>query len=180
MTNTSLKQAAATLGIHRNTLSEWIDKGCPAAKRADRPRGEWQMSIPAIFDWRQDYVVREAVAGYNAEAGHITKDEADRRRAVAMAVMAEVEADTIIGSVVRVTDAAAANAAFCQVLKSGLENASHRIAGRATTITSAPVIQEMCEHEFNRAFATAKAELARQWTLATTPPPGPDEAGEGE
>ena len=54
-------------------------------------------------------------------------------------------------------------AAFCQVLKTGLANAAHKIAGRATTITSAPEIEAMVKAEMNRAFASAKAELELRW-----------------
>ena len=32
----SLVQAAAVLDVHRNTLSGWINQGCPVVKRADR------------------------------------------------------------------------------------------------------------------------------------------------
>ena len=52
------------------------------------------------------------------------------------------------------------------MLKSGLSNAAAKIAGRATTITSAPAIQEMAETELNRAFAAAKAELDIRWSGA--------------
>ena len=161
----SLKHAAATLGLHRNTLADWLAKGCPAVTRADRASGaEWQLSIPDIVTWRGEYLVREAVASYQTEDGHVTKEEADRRRAHAMAVIAEVEADHLLRRTVSVADASASTTAFCQVLKTGLANAAHKIAGRATTITSAPEIETMVKAEMNRAFASAKAELELRWT----------------
>ena len=166
MTKTySLIQAAATLGISRNTLAGWLDKGCPAERRADRARGvEWELSIPSIFEWRTDTLVREAVARYNSEDGHVTKDEADRRRAVAMAITAEVEADTMLRDVVARSDAEACMAEFCQVIRAGLDNASAKIAGRAVTMTDPNEIRELCQGELNRSFVTAREELDRLWS----------------
>ena len=57
-------------------------------------------------------------------------------------------------------------AAFGQVRKTGLSNTASKIAGRATTVTSAPEIEAMVHYELNRAFATAKSELAIRWSGA--------------
>ena len=69
-----------------------------------------------------------------------------------------------------VEDANAATGAFCIVLKNGLSNAAHRIAGRATTMTSANEIKDLCEAELNRSFASAKAELDQAWQRVTSTP----------
>ena len=100
----SLIATAATLGVSRNTVAGWIAKGCPVVSRADRDRGvEWRLDVGQVHAWRVDTAVREAVAGYRTVDGDkITKDEADRRRAVAMAIVAEGEADQALGSVVDV------------------------------------------------------------------------------
>ena len=101
----SLSIAAATLGLSRNTLSGWIAKGCPVVSNADRTQGvEWKLDIAAIHKWRVEFAVKEAVAGYQTEGGGVSKDEADRRRAVAMAIVAEIEADVAQKSVVAVED----------------------------------------------------------------------------
>ena len=99
----SLKVAAATLGLSRNTLSSWIAKGCPVVSQADRDQGvEWRLDVAAIHKWRVEFAVKEAVAGYQTEGGGVSKEEADRRRAVAMAIVAEIEADLAQKSVVYV------------------------------------------------------------------------------
>ena len=101
----SLKVAAATLGLSRNTLSSWIAKGCPVVSKADRDQGvEWRLDIAVIHKWRVEAAVKEAVAGYQTEGGGVSKEEADRRRAVALAIVAEVEADVAQKSVVYVGD----------------------------------------------------------------------------
>ena len=72
----SLVQAAAILGVHRNTLAGWVDHGCPVVKRADRARGiEWEISIPAVVDWRIQKAVADALASYHGENGRISRDE---------------------------------------------------------------------------------------------------------
>ena len=166
----SLVQAAAILAVHRNTLSKWIDQGCPVAARADRDRGiEWEIVVSDVVDWRIQRAVEDAVSGYEDESGKVSKDEADRRRAVANAITAEIAADEALHVVVARGDAEAAMAAFCQVLKTGLGNAASKIAARATTVTAAPEIEELAQAEMNRAFATARAELAARWAATRDP-----------
>jgi hypothetical protein len=125
---------------------------------------EWEISIPDIVNWRIQKAVADAVASLHGENGRISRDEADRRRAVAQAITAEVAADEALDRVVARADAESDLAAFCVLLKTGLSNASAKIAARATSLTSAPEIQELCEREMNRAFDAARGELARQWS----------------
>jgi terminase small subunit / prophage DNA-packing protein len=161
----SLAHASAELGVHRNTLAKWIEQGCPVAQKADRSRGvEWKIALPVVFAWRIDRAVSEAVASYQDDNGKITKDEADRRRAIALAVVSEVEADEALDTVVARQDAEGDLGAFCLVLKTALSHAAAKIAARAAAVASAPEIQELCETELNRAFDSAKGELAARWT----------------
>jgi hypothetical protein len=160
----SLSHIASVLGIHRNTIAGWLKKGCPSVQAADPARGvEWKLEIPAVFAWRIDHAVKDALASYADAAGGISKDEADRRRAVALAIVAEIEADEALKSVVSRQDAEADMASFCQTLKQGLSNASARIASRATSMTNAPEIQDLVQEELNRSFRAAQGELATRW-----------------
>lgn len=178
-TRYSLTQAAAVLGVHRNTLSKYLDQGAPAITRANRDRGiEWELDIPAIVDWLIAKAVQSAVANYGGETGRIDREEADRRRAVANAITAEVAADEALRSVMHRHEAEADMAAFCQVLKTGLGNASSKIAARAASITSAPEIEDLCHAELNRAFDAAEAELSARWSDERGP--GGDDGGEDQ
>jgi hypothetical protein len=162
----SLVKAAAVLGVHRSTLASWIDRGCPVDKRAIQSLGiDWQVNIPDIVNWRITKAVEEAVSGYQDVSGGISKDEADRRRSVANAITAEIGADQMLGEVVWRHEAEADMASFCQVLKTGLSNASSRIASRAASIDSAPAIEDLCHSEMNRAFEAAQSELAAAWAV---------------
>lgn len=160
----SLTRIAALLDVHRNTVSKWIDDGCPVVQRADRDRGvEWELSLSEIVEWRMSRAVQNAVASCQGEAGQITKEEADRRRAVANAIRAEIDADEALKTVVSRHDAVNDLSTFCQVLKTGLSNMAAKIAARATTITSAPEIEGMVRAETNRAFKAAREEIAARW-----------------
>lgn len=165
MTKThSLVQAAAILGLHRNTLAGWIDRGCPVVTRADRARGvEWELSIPKVFAWRTDALVKEAVAGYQTEQGHVTKDEADRRKAVAQAIVAEVEAAEALKSVVARFDVELLLADFCQALRAGMSGSGSTIAGRAAIMSDPNEIRDLCEAVVNKAFRAAEADLNERW-----------------
>lgn len=164
----SATRLAALLDVHRNTVAKWIDDGCPVLQVADRDRGiEWELSLPEVVEWRISRATQNAVASCQGEIGQITSDEADRRKKVANAITAEVAADEALKAVVSREEAVGDVAAFCQVLKTGLANMAAKVAGRATSITSAPEIETMVRTETNRAFAAAREELARKWFSGT-------------
>src|SRR3954454_7008430 len=110
----SMLAAAAILGVNRITLAKWIEQGCPVQKRGNRTLGqEWEIMIPAVIRWMIDRAVSEALSGYQDTTGKITKDEADRRRAIANAVSAEIDTDQALGAVLSREDAEADVTAFC-------------------------------------------------------------------
>ena len=142
----SLVQAAAILEVHRNTLAKWLDQGAPAATRADRSRGvEWELSVADIVDWRVKRAVDDAVASYEGEGGEITTEEAKRRKAVAEAIVAEIEADEALKRVVAVADVADLVAAEYAAVRSHLQAVGAKIAGRAASMTNPAEIQELVD-----------------------------------
>ena len=160
----SLMRVAALLDVHRNTVAKWIDEGCPVIQRADRDRGiEWELSLAEIVEWRMSRAVQNAVASCQGEAGQITKEEADRRRAVANAIKSEIDADEALRAVVSRQDAVTDMSTFCQVLKTGLSNMASKVAARAATMTSPTEIEELARGELNRAFTAAREEIALRW-----------------
>ena len=156
-------ELASICGVTVVTIDAWRAKGCPWVERGGRGK-EWIFDTAAVIDWRLQRAVTDAVSGYQDESGKVSAEEADRRKKLANAITAEITADEALRQVVSRHDAEAAMAAFCQVLKTGLANAAAKIAGRATTITSAPEIETMVHVELNRAFDTAKSELAIRWS----------------
>lgn len=156
-------EAAAILGKHRNTLSGWIDDGCPVVRRADRARGvEWQIDIGAVVDWLLDRASQDAGAG--GDSVGMKTDEANRRRAIALMIAEEVSTADVLNQVVNRCDAAADIADFCIGLRTGLSTFCSKLAGRAASMTSPTEIQALAEAEMNRVFDAAAEELGKRWT----------------
>ncbi len=166
---------AALCAVSLPTIDAWVRKDCPVLERGSAGR-EWQFDSAAVIEWRISTAVENAVAGYQNQSGNTSKEEADRRRAVANAISAEVAADEALHSVIYRHEAEADMAAFCQVLKTGLGNASSKIAARAAAMINAAEIEDLCHAEINRSFRAAQAELAARWSDER----GADADGTGE
>lgn len=162
-------------GVSLPTIDAWIRKNCPVVERGSRGR-QWRFDSAAVIDWRIKQAVDAATSGLLDKDGKTSKDEADRRRAVANAITAEVEADEMLKSVVSRFDAESCVADFCQALRSGFSNAGSKIAGRAAAMTSPTEIRDLCEAEFNRSFEAAEKDLAEKWSSERDP--GADDPGE--
>lgn len=97
----SVNEASRWIGVRRQTLTEWL-----IALEIDYSQG---VSVPEIFKAKLEYekaaAVRKALGqvGLGADgedAGFITKEEAQRRRAVADAIIREIDMDERIEKVV--------------------------------------------------------------------------------
>ncbi len=139
---------AQLCGVTLPTIDAWVRKDCPVVERGGTGK-EWRFDSAAVMDWRIAKAVEQAVAGMGGDkaGGAISKDAADTRRAIAMAIKAEVEADEALKAVVYRHEVEADIAAFCQTLRIGLGNASAKIAGRATSMTNAAEIEDLCHAE---------------------------------
>ncbi len=149
-------------GVSQPTVDEWIRRGCPAIARGNKGKA-WKFDSAAVINWRLEEAKIDAKAGISDPSGVMSKEEADRRRAVALARSAEIEVDERLKSVALVSDVKADLTDFCTSLHTGLGNASNKIAGRAASMTSAPEIEDLCHAELNRAFESARAALAERW-----------------
>lgn len=156
------------------TVDAWVRKGCPVVARGGKGK-EWQFDSAAVIDWRIERAVAD-VANVTATAeGSITKEEADRRKAVAQAVVAEVEADEALKSVISRFDAEMLTADFCQALKSALSNVSTKVAGRAATMSDPNEIRDFTDAEVNRAYRAAHADLQERWNGGASKGDGSDD-----
>ncbi|WP_147277370.1 hypothetical protein [Rhodovulum sp. 12E13] len=99
--STSVSEAARWIGVRRQTLTEWL-----IALGIDYSEG---VSVPEIFkakiEHEKEAAVRKALAqvgvGEDGEgSGQISKEEAQRRKAVADAIIREIDMDERIGKVV--------------------------------------------------------------------------------
>ncbi|MCJ2067766.1 terminase small subunit [Methylobacterium sp. J-030] len=144
------------------TIDAWVRKGCPVVERGSKGQ-QYQFDCAAVIDWRVASAVEDAVSGLQTGDGKVSKDEAVRRRAVASAIVAEVEADEALKSVVSRFDAETVVADFCQALRSALSNAGSKIAGRVVQMTQPNEVRDLCEAEINRAFQAAESDLQERW-----------------
>ena len=98
----------------------------------------WKFDPVAVIAWRLKDAVDEVTARFITEGGQMSREEADRRRAVANARVAEIELDERPKSVASVEDTATDIMSFCQVLKSGLDSAGQRSPAGALRSTRRP------------------------------------------
>lgn len=97
----SVNEASRWIGVRRQTLTEWL-----VALEIDYSEG---VSVPAIFKAKLEYekaaAVRKALAqvGVGADGegeGQVSKEESNRRKAFADAVIREIDMDEKVGTVV--------------------------------------------------------------------------------
>ncbi|QGY05496.1 terminase small subunit [Methylobacterium mesophilicum SR1.6/6] len=155
-------ELAKIFAVSTNTISTWVEKGCPYVERGSNGV-EYQFDSAAVIDWKIQRAVENVAMSAGDDSSKSRREDADCRRAVANAVVAEIGADEALKSVVSRHDAIADLATFCQVLRTGLSNMAAKIAARATTMDSAPEIEALARKETNRAFAAARLELGRRW-----------------
>ncbi|QEE38834.1 MULTISPECIES: terminase small subunit [unclassified Methylobacterium] len=159
-------EVAGLLGVNKTTLQTWLSQGCPAVERADRATGKaWKICIADVMAWRIERAIANVVAAGGGDGTVISKEEADRRRSVALAHMAEIDLDERLKSVVSREDAVADMSAFCLAIKQQGSNAFSKIATRAATMTLPGEIDRMCQAEWNRGMGNAQEELRRRWNL---------------
>ncbi len=166
-------QLANLCKVSLPTVDAWLRQGCPAVERGSKGR-ECRIDIAAVIDWRVRTAVEDAVSGIQDGEGKVSQKEADRRRAVANAITAEVDADNALKAVVSRFDAESVMADFCQALRSGLSNAGSRIAGSTTMLTDPNEIRDVCEAEINRSFVAAERDLDERWAGGTGGDDGDD------
>lgn len=154
---------ATLCGVSLPTIDSWVENGCPFIERGSKGV-EWKFDSAAVIDWRMQRAVENAVSTAGDENSKARREDADCRRAIANAVVAEIAADEALKGVVSRHDAVADMATFCQVLKTGLSNMAAKVAARATTMTNAPEIEAMAQAEMNRAFTAAREEITARWS----------------
>ncbi|QND41840.1 terminase small subunit [Rhizobium leguminosarum bv. viciae] len=101
-----MKQAATLLNRDRNTIQKWLDKGCPHVTKADRDLGiPWELDLAEVVRWLEERAADTAAERFGGtEDGKTSEDEAKRRRAVAQAVVAELDMLERLRSVVPIAD----------------------------------------------------------------------------
>lgn len=155
-------ELASLCGVSLPTVDTWVKRGCPFSERGSKGT-EWKFDTAAVIGWRIETAITDTAAAYGNDGAGMSKDEADRRRSVALAHMAEIDLDDRLGRTVERDAAIGIFADFCQALRNGMSTGFDKIATRGATITNPPEIASMCRTEWNRAMQLAREEFHRLW-----------------
>lgn len=149
----SLSEAATLLGVHRNTVKSWLDRGCTALRAADAARGiDWQLSLADILAWRESQAVAAVEQATGPAADVVDLDEARRRKVLAEAELAEYELAQVRGSVVAVSDIAARVTSEYAEVRARLLSIPARLAQRLAVETDASAIERAIKAEVTAAL----------------------------
>jgi phage terminase Nu1 subunit (DNA packaging protein) len=163
----NLETTAQLFGVAPNTLRSWIRQGAPVLQQANKSRGvEWKLDAAAIADWCVERAVADVATKTNDKDGNISKDEAERRKAIANAVIAEVEADDALKNVVSTSDAIKLRDEFVDTIREQVMLIPQRTAERIAAMADPNAIRELIDAEFNIAFLAAQAALTAKWAPA--------------
>lgn len=156
----SLAEAEKWLGVSRQTLAKWLDRGAPCVQRPEGRGKPALVSVPDLHAWKLKTEVDEAVKQTRADfeedydpsnPDRMTKDEADRRFAVARALREEGKALEEFGMVVKVqyaADAVARRLSSVRQVLLRLYREAPELLMRKTGITvqvSTPVLREILD-----------------------------------
>jgi len=155
----SLKEAASLLDRDRNTLTKWLDQGCPYVEKADRDLGRaWVLDLGEVVRWMEKRAADAAAEKLGAAGDGVTsEDEAKRRRAVAQAIIAEVEAAETLRTVVRISAVIDRVASDYNEIKSRMMAVPDAIAGRVEQRVSDSV-RAIADEQVRNALKALKAD----------------------
>lgn len=103
MRQVNRQDLASLCNVSLPVVDRWVALGAPFVVRGSKGT-PWVFDISEVFAWRMDAAVKAAVEPFKAAETGMSREEADRRRAVAMAIVAEIEAATAQRAVVSVED----------------------------------------------------------------------------
>lgn len=166
----SVSELADLLGVNRGTLTRWLEtEGCPYVSRPDAPGGPWGLDLPAVVEWMIDREVRKAVEKLAAKDlsadleeelgdGKISLDEAKRRKAVADAMIREIDLDRAAGSVVPIADITDIVGREYAAVREGMLGLGPRVAPRLVGQTEAGVIASTIRAGVDEILEALKAD----------------------
>lgn len=145
----SLAKLATLIERDRNTVKKYADQGMPFVEKGDRDIGkEWVFDVAECVRWLEKRAA-DATAeklGDGAADGKTSEDEAKRRRAVALAVVAEIDMLERLHSVVPVSAALDLWAKDYAEIKGRLMTIPDAVAGNVDPSISIKVRKIVDEH----------------------------------
>jgi terminase small subunit / prophage DNA-packing protein len=156
----SLKELASILDRDRNTISKWLDIGLPYVDKADRDLGKaWSFDTAEVVRWLEKRAADTAAEklGVLGSDGKTSEDEAKRRRAVAAAIITELEAAEAVKTVVRVSHVVDRISADYSEIRSRLMSLPDAISGRVETKV-AQKVREIADEQVRSALKALRVD----------------------
>jgi phage terminase Nu1 subunit (DNA packaging protein) len=153
----SLQQAALLLDRDRNTITKWISQGLPTVGAADKSQGKsWELDLAQVVRWMEERAAAVAAAGVTIDPTGMPKEEADRRRAVALAGLAELELEEARRSVAKIDDIADLVAGEYAAVRASLQAIPAKLATRLIGQTDPNTIQIEVEDSIRYALESLR------------------------
>ena len=147
---------AAVFGVHRNTVNNWVKKGCPYIQKADRRRGqEWQFSTAEVAQWRTEQAIIDAVG----DTATVDKEELIKRKLAAETTIAEIEAAKRKGQVAELDEIEKQWSDTIIELRARFRQLPARVAAQLVGVTSKAEIKEILLDEIDETL-TVLADVA--------------------
>lgn len=96
------RDIASVLGISMPTVDSWVDRGMPVVTRGGRGV-PWAFDVAACVRWQLDHELANAVG---ESAKDLSLEQAEKRSAIADAILKEIKVAEQMRSVVKVEDVA--------------------------------------------------------------------------
>ena len=137
------------LGIHRNTVHEWVAQGCPTAVRAKvGDRGGHKFLLSDVLEWHKSRAVIQATGSNEL----MSADEAKRRKLMAEAGLQEIELNKRKGDVIELAEVEKKLSNTFAVIRSNMLKVSDRTAIRLIGETDETRIKKIIREEINQAL----------------------------
>jgi len=144
------------MGIGRNTLLQWIKKGCPYISKADRRhRIEWQLNTHEVLKWRTDQAIKEAIG----DVSKTDEKELRKRKLAAETVIAELEAAKARGQVGDLVEFERQVKGASIELRTRLQQMVTRVAPMVLGVKKITVIKKVLADEVDQALTAMSDEL---------------------
>jgi len=156
----SLKELSTILHRDRNTISKWLEIGLPYVEKADRDLGKaWIFDTAEVVRWLEKRAADSAVEklGVLGSDGKTSEEEAKRRRAVAAAIITELEAAESVKTVVRVSHVVDRISTDYAEIRSRLMSLPDAIAGRVEAKV-AQKVREIADEQVRSALKALRVD----------------------
>jgi len=156
----SLQELSTFLHRDRNTIYTWLKNGLPYIEEADKNIGKaWSFDTAEVVRWLEKRAADSAVEklGILGSDGKTSEDEAKRRRAVAAAIITELEAAESVKTVVRVSHVVDRISKDYSEIRSRLMMLPDAIAGRVEA-SVAQKVREVADKQVRSALETLRVD----------------------